>query len=347
MTHLAEKVKFLSDPSSYGGTTRHIETRETHMSWVFLTDNRVYKLKKPVKYPFLDFSSLRRRFYYCREELRLNSRLAENTYLAVVALRCDETGHMSLSGEGRIIDWLVEMRRLPASDMLDARIRHGSATRSEIERVGKRLVDFYAHCPRELAAGETYVRYLAGEQQINRRILARPELGLPGLGQSALDKVDHALERLGPDIVERVRRGNIVEGHGDLRPEHICLTDPPQIIDCLEFNRTMRIVDPYDEVNYLGIECDVLGATRIRPLLRGMLERGIGNAPEVPLLALYGGFRALLRARLCVAHLLEHPVRHAETWRPLAVRYIAAADAQCLNLPHPAGRRSNRAYGDA
>ncbi|PSJ56608.1 hypothetical protein [Pseudaminobacter soli (ex Li et al. 2025)] len=346
MTHLAEKVKFLSDPSSYGGATRRVEARETHMSWVFLTDSRVYKLKKPVRYPFLDFSSLPRRFYFCREELKLNSRLAENTYLAVVALRCDETGHMSLSGAGHIIDWLVEMRRLPASDMLDARIRHGSATRHEIERVGDRLVDFYARCPRELGAGETYVRYLAGEQLINRRILGRPELGLPGLGQSALDKVDHALEQLGPAIEERVRRGTIVEGHGDLRPEHICLTDPPQIIDCLEFNHTMRIVDPYDEVNYLGIECDVLGATWIRPLLRRMLERGIGNAPDAPLLALYGGFRALLRARLCVAHLLEHPVRHGEKWHPLAIRYVAAADAQCLNLPSPAGRRSNRAYGD-
>lgn len=346
MTHLADKVDFLSDPASYAGATRHVEARETHMSWVFLTDDRVYKLKKPVKYSFLDFSSLKRRYFYCREELRLNCRLAEHTYMAVIALRLDEAGRLTFSGEGRVVDWLVQMRRLPAADMLDMRIRQGRVPRGEIERVGALLVDFYSRRSREHVAGDAYLRHLVDEHAINRAILARPEFGLLPAAEGTLDKVEHALARFRPIIEDRILQGRIVEGHGDLRPEHVCLIDPPQIIDCLEFNRTMRIIDPYDEVNYLGLECEILGAAWIRPLLCAILERELGGAPSAALLALYGGFRGLLRARLCVVHLLETPLRHPETWRPLALRYLAAAEEVCVNLPSPADRRSTRAYGD-
>ncbi|MGB3389275.1 MAG: hypothetical protein WBA88_14950, partial [Pseudaminobacter sp.] len=118
----------------------------------------------------------------------------------------------------------------------------------------------------------------------------------------------------------------------------VCLVDPPQIIDCLEFNRSMRIVDPCDEVNYLGLECELLGTPWIRPLLLGIIEERLGDPPGTALMALYGAFRMLLRARLCIAHLLEHPVHHPEKWRPLAKRYLEAAERECLNLPAPPAR---------
>ena len=88
------------------------------MSWVFLTDDRVYKLKKPVRYPFLDFGTLARRRFFCEEELRLNRRLAADTYYAVIPLRCTQAGHLALSGRGRAVDWLVEMKRLPEADWM-------------------------------------------------------------------------------------------------------------------------------------------------------------------------------------------------------------------------------------
>ncbi|MEK1851098.1 MAG: hypothetical protein AAAC48_04265 [Phyllobacterium sp.] len=338
MSDLAEKVRFLSQPESYGGTTEHVEAHETHMSWVFMTDNQVYKLKKPVRYPFLDFSTLKKRQFYCREEFRLNRRLASETYTAIVALRRKRSGRLTLSNEGRITDWLVEMRRLPADHMLDARIRQGHVERDEICRIGELLAAFYAGRSREPANGNTYLRHFEHEQTINRSILERSEFQLSDLAGNALDTVDQALLLLRPLVKSRISRGIIVEGHGDLRPEHVCLTDPPQIIDCLEFNRAMRTIDPYDEVNYLGLECNMLGAVWIRPLLSKVLEKKLGNPPDAQLIALYGAFRALLRARLCMAHLLESPLRHPEKWRPLAIRYIAAADRECLMLPRPAFR---------
>jgi aminoglycoside phosphotransferase family enzyme len=333
LSNLAEKVRFLSEPGSYGGTTRYVEARETHMSWVFMTDNRVYKLKKPVRYPFLDFSTLQKRQFYCREEFRLNRRLASETYTATVALRRKRSGQLTLSNEGRVIDWLVEMRRLPAQEMLDTRIRQGNVTPTDIGRIGELLAAFYASRSQEPVDGNIYLHHLEHEQAINGSILRRSEFGLSDLADNALDTVDQALKLLRPLVQSRISRGAIVEGHGDLRPEHICLADPPQVIDCLEFNRAMRIIDPYDEVNYLGLECGMLGATWIRPLLCNVLERNLGNPPNAQLMALYGGFRALLRGRLCIAHLLDHPLRYPEKWRPLAVRYISAADKECRILP--------------
>lgn len=340
MSDLTEKVQFLSEPASYRGIIKHVEAHETHMSWVFMTDNLVYKLKKPVKYPFLDFSTLKKRQFFCQEELRLNRRLASDTYTSIVALRRKRSGRLTLANKGRIIDWLVEMRRLPADRMLDARIHRGCVTRDDICRIGELLATFYAGCSQQPANGNAYLHHLEHEQAINRSILQRSESGLSNLVGNTLDTIDQALTTFRPLVKSRISHDIIVEGHGDLRPEHVCLTDPPQIIDCLEFNQAMRIIDPYDEVNYLGLECDMLGAPWIRPFLCKILQRNLGNPPDAQLMALYGGFRALLRARLCIAHLFESPLRHAEKWRPLALLYIAAAQRECLMLPAPAAGRT-------
>ncbi|CAN7635427.1 hypothetical protein [Mesorhizobium caraganae] len=344
---LAAKVRFLSDPAAYGSGTTHVDARETHMSWVFLTDELVYKLKKPVRHAFLNFSTIARRHFYCGEELRLNARLAAETYRRVLPLRRDVSGHFTLGGSGRVVDRLVEMKRLPQGDMLDARIGSGRLTAAEINEVAKTLAAFYVHRQVEIDDGGAYPRHLIGEQRINRAILLKPEFALADIASGPLDIVDALLQRLRPRIEARILCGAIVEGHGDLRPEHVCLCQPPQIIDCLEFNRSMRIVDPFDEINYLGLECEMLGAPWIRPLLVQALENRLPDRPDAELLALYGGFRALLGARLAVAHLLETPIRHPEKWRPQAIRYIKQAEREIFSVRSRSVRKSTPVCGDA
>ncbi|MGX8007509.1 hypothetical protein ACVDG8_000095 [Mesorhizobium sp. ORM8.1] len=316
------------------------------MSWVFLTDELVYKLKKPVRHPFLDFSTIRKRHFYCGQELRLNALLAAETYRRVLPLCRDASGRFTLGGRARIVDWLVEMKRLPQCDMLDARIVCGRLTVAEIDEVANTLAAFYAQRQAEIDAF-AYLRHLTGEQRINRAILLRPEFTLVDIASGTLDMVDGLLQQLRPRIEARIRRGAIVEGHGDLRPEHVCLCRPPQIIDCLEFNRSMRIIDPYDEINYLGLECEMLGAPWIRLLLIKALECRLPDRPDAGLLALYGGFRALLKARLAVAHLLETPIRHPEKWRPQAIRYIRQAEREIFSLRSPSVRKSTPVCGGA
>ncbi|WP_159592347.1 hypothetical protein [Chelativorans xinjiangense] len=312
------------------------------MSWVFLADDRVYKLKKPVRRPFLDFSTVAKRRFFCEEEVRLNSRLAPETYLRVVPLCRLPSGAFSLGDRGRIVDWLVEMRRLPQADMLDERIAKGQAGRDDIGRVAGLLAEFYACRAPERAEGGVYLRHLLAEHRLNRSVLMRPDLALGETAGSPLDAVEWLLARSRAEILARIAVDMIVEGHGDLRPEHVCLSHPPQIIDCLEFNRAMRIIDPYDEINYLGMECEMLGAPWIRPMLSAALEKRHGRRPSAGLLALYGAFRALLRARLCIVHLLEEPVRHPERWRPLAIRYIGQAKQELVSFRSPEDLRSIR-----
>jgi aminoglycoside phosphotransferase family enzyme len=330
MATIEEKVRFLSGPAAYGMRAGEVGVNETHMSWLFLTHDRVYKLKKPVRYPFLDFTTLERRHFFCAEELRLNRRLAADTYLRLLPLREYGEGGMSIDGSGQIVDWLVEMKRLREEDTLESRLQSGRATPSDVERTARTLADFYVRLKPEIADGGLYLDHLRHEQKVNREVLENPALEIAAQAAALLDAVDKGLEELAPAIRERIRNGLIVEGHGDLRPEHIFLADKVQVIDCLEFNRSMRIIDPHDEVNYLALECEMLGAGWARPILNSALLDRLGNAPPPGLMALYCGFRALLRARLSMAHLLEHPVRKPQKWRPLALRYLEMAQRLCL-----------------
>src|SRR5574341_2429097 len=135
---IREKVAFLSKPESYPAPTRTVETKETHMSWVFLTDTQAWKLKKPVRLDYLDFSDPEARRRNCEQEVRLNRRLAPEVYLGIAPLILDRQGKMRLEGEGEPIDWLVVMRRLPAARLLDRAIADQTVSEADARKVGRR-----------------------------------------------------------------------------------------------------------------------------------------------------------------------------------------------------------------
>lgn len=307
------------------------------MSWVFLAGERVYKLKKPVRYSFLDFTSVAARELDCREELRLNRRLAEEVYLGVAPLTRREDGGLSIDGEGRPIDWLVVMRRLPRARMLDCAIGAGAVSLAEIVRVAERLVGFYKGAQPADLAPDAYVAGFVEEHVRNASVLTAPEFALDGAEvERILRFVEDILHSHSDLLKRRVASGWIVEGHGDLRPEHVCLGDPPVMIDCLEFNRRLRLVDPVDELTYLGLECSRLGASWIEPILLDVYRKRSGDAPSSDLISFYRTYRACLRARLSLVHILEHDQRKPEKWLPLARRYVELAAAPAVNPGLPA-----------
>lgn len=304
------------------------------MSWVFIAGNRVYKLKKPVHYPYLDLRSLAAREWNCREEVRLNRRLAPNVYLEVAALTDEGEGRLVIGGSGRVVDWLVVMRRLPKKLLLDHAIGTGGVGREDIVAVADLLVAFYqSETPTELSP-DAYVEQLAREQIINERVLGDARFDLDGMHLAhILARVRAGLTDEVSLLEERVLSARIVEGHGDLRPEHVCLTHPPVIIDCLEFSRPLRLVDPFDEVAHLGLECDLAGATWIGPLLWQRLADGLNDHPSHRVVGFYRAYRACLRARLALAHLLDPRPRQPEKWQPLARRYLSLAMTPAEALP--------------
>lgn len=326
---IEEKLRFLLRPASYGQATGEVLAEETHMSWVFLVGARVYKLKKPVRYPFLDFSTVEARENDCREEVRLNLRLAENVYLGVVPLTLSAEGQLAIDGKGHAVDWLVVMRRLPAERMLDRAIAAREVDRGKINAVADRLASFYSDAEPADLTPEAYVEQFVREQTLTRDVLTDQAFDLGG-GRilKILDSLDDALHKGNRFLKARVESGRVVEGHGDLRPEHVCLNTPPVIIDCLEFNRQFRLVDPVDELTFLGLECTRLGDGWIGPLLLERYAERLGDVPSPALVSFYWNYRACLRARLSLVHILENDRRKPEKWLPQAREYLALA-----NLP--------------
>lgn len=325
MPSTAEKVRFLSDPANYPERPARIDVRETHMAYVFLTGERALKLKKPVRYPFLDFSTIAARRRDCEDEVRLNRRLAPGIYEGLLALRRSGDGGLSFAPPGRIVDWLVEMRQLPEADLLESRLDMADLSEAEVVALAEWLATFYARAEPEREDGHLYPGHLETEMAQCRRILSRPEFGLAGRADPALELLTDRYRLVRPELLARIADGHIVEGHGDLRPEHVFLSSPPMVIDCLEFSRAMRLLDPYDEVNYLGLECEMAGAPWVGPLLIETLQAHYSSPPSPSLMSFYGAFRAILRARLCMAHLLDPTPRLPEKWPPLAIRYLERA----------------------
>lgn len=299
------------------------------MSWLFLTGTQVFKLKKPVCFPFLDFTTLQAREFYCREEVRLNARMAPGVYLGLAALQ-QHGGTFALVPESQkpapahTVDWLVCMRRLPWTNTLAQRIADHRLAQQDMDALVDLLAAFYRTAPRVRLAGQEYVARFEHAQPANREVLLRPQFHL-GEARRAIDGLDGVLTEGASVLRERAAGQHIVDGHGDLRPDHVFVLQPPVVIDCLEFNPTLRQVDPFDELAYLGLECNMAGAAWIGPQLVKGLSQALQGTPHPALVPLYTMHRALLRARLAMAHLLDPSPRTPEKWQPLAERYIAHA----------------------
>jgi uncharacterized protein len=320
---LAQKLAALTRPDTYGQTAP-VEVVETHMSYVFLVGRRAYKLKKPVRYPFLDFSTLDARERDCREELRLNRRLAPDVYLGVVALTVDGE-RLALAGAGVVVDWLVEMRRLPREVMLDHVIAMGGIDDAKLEALIDTLGAFYRRATRSSISADAYLARFLHEERLNREVLTANGVSFRDDAGRLLDALDVRLVDEQETLAARVRGGHVVDGHGDLRPEHVCLDAPVTIFDCLEFNASLRQVDPFDEIAALGVECAQLGAPQLLRRLTEGLGRRLDHTPPWRLVGVYGAARAALRARLSYAHLLEPSPRDPQKWAPLAQRYLDIA----------------------
>ncbi len=329
---LASKVAFLRRPDSYPERPQSVEAVETHMSWVFLTDDRAYKLKKPVRYDFLDFSSIEARRLDSRDEVRLNRRLAPDVYLGTLPIR-SQTGELSLEGTGTIVDWLVKMRRLPRELMLDQAIREGRVRDGDIKRFAKVLSEFYRTSTRlELVPQEYRNRFLK-DIRANLDALSSPTFGLCASMIDRVGKAQLSLLEQRPELLEeRVHQRRIVEAHGDLRPEHIWIGPSPVIIDCLEFNRDFRILDPVDELCFLAMECELLGAAFVGKRTLKVYRRLTGDDPAKSLVAFYKCYRACLRAKLAAWHLADPEIGNPEKWTALARDYLGLADGYAGEL---------------
>lgn len=315
------------------------ERIETHSAFVFLTVEHAFKIKKPVLLASLDHRSLAAREHACREEVRLNRQLAgDGVYLGLDALVLRSDGALALGGEDRVVDWLVRMRRLPADRMLDKMLVAGHIPgRDDIAAVANRLVAFYRQRRTDPARPRVYLAHLLKEGEVNARHLLDMRDHLDGADIDGLAAQAQALiARHTSEIEEREAVRLVVEGHGDLRPEHVCLTTPPVIFDRIEFATEMLMIDIFDEANYLGLECAMLGTAWIGPRVMDILRAAGFAAPSEGLMRAYGAFRCMTRARLSIDHLLDRHPRTPTKWPVQARAYLARA-AETMKIASPPG----------
>jgi aminoglycoside phosphotransferase family enzyme/predicted kinase len=329
-------VGWLANPAAYAHHPEGVAHIQTHISHVFLAGSYVYKLKKPVRYDFLDFSTVASREHACREELRLNRRLAPDAYLEVLPITRMDDGSYRIGGSGRPVDWLVKMRRLPTEMTLDELWRRGELQPAHIDRLAETLVSFYRGlAPLRLTPAEYRERCLSHVRGNRRELLAARHHLQRGVVER-IHSFQLQLLLLETALLDsRVLQGRIVDGHGDLRPEHICLGDPVTIFDCIEFSSDFRSIDAADELAFLAAECDFLGAEWIGPQLYKAYQQQSGDRPPAVLIDFYKSYRACVRAKVAALRADQVHGQERHKFAAEARKHLAGAERYASHWVRP------------
>ncbi len=258
MPQLPEMVQALLDPKAYPDTTHGVELVQTQMSFVFLTDDYVYKVKKPVNLGYLDYTTLDRRQFYCQREVDLNRRLCPEVYLGVVTITEDE-GDFVLDGQGKVIEYAVKMRRLPREAMMDVRLAQNRVSPPMVISVAQKLAEFHhmAETNAEISTfgsldtitQNTEENFTQTEKYIGNTISRKQY-------QHVKAYTDSFISQNAPLFIKRLADGRIRDCHGDLHAAHICFTSGICIYDCIEFNDRFRYCDVASEVAFLAMDLD-------------------------------------------------------------------------------------------
>ena len=327
-------LKSLLKATAYPEPTAGVRLVETHVSFIFISDSYVYKVKKPVDFGFLNFTTLDRRRFYCEEEVRLNRRLCPDLYLGVVELRETPEGG-SFAGGGRVIDYAVKMKRLPEERMLSHLLKAGEVEPAQLAQIAGIVAQFHARAargPQIDAYGGAGALRSNWEENFRQAV---PFLGetLSGADLSLMrDWVERALSERGELLQARVQGGFIRECDGDLHSGNICLTDPICIFDCIEFNERFRYIDTAADIAFLLMDLEYAGRTDLCPPFLEAYQKASGDYGCGPLLDLYQGYRAFVRGKVTSFRLRQPGLSGEELagLRESARRYFRLARGYAL-----------------
>lgn len=304
MSPLPALIEAMRAPGFYPEPPAAVTLLQTHISFVFLAGERVYKLKKPVRFAFLDFSTLERRRHFCGEEVRLNRRLAAEVYVGVRAIVARDGGFaLAAEDAGGAVEYAVEMRRLPAQRVLARLVDAGAATAALIDRVAERIADFHAGA--ETSAAVT----AAGDPTALARLMDADFAEVAALRGDTISAADDAaiqawchaqLRRHDALLRRRQREGRVRDGHGDLHAEHIyCLDDGRlPIVDCIEFNPAFRQRDVAGDLAFLVMDLEYRGHPELAARLVAAYTARGGDAELPALVPFFACHRAYIRGKV-------------------------------------------------
>jgi len=335
---LPELIRGLLEPAAYPYAVGKVELVQTHISYVLLAGDFVYKIKKPVDFGFLDFTSLAKRRYYCRQEVILNRRLCPEAYQGVVRVAW-QAGRLRLEGRGKAVEYAVKMRRLPADRMMDSLLAAGKVSPSMVEAVAERLADFHARA----ATSPAIARY--GARAIRIAWDENFEQWAPFIGDTITVEQDRYLQsyvrsffiRQRPLLERRVQQERIRDCHGDVRCESVCFTDGICIFDCIEFNRRFRYTDVAGDIGFLAMDLDFRGRPDLADVLVQHYAQAADDREIVDLIGFYKCYRACVRGKVESFRLgqAEVSAEEKEQARSAARRYFRLACQYAAEQPPP------------
>lgn len=276
---------------------------ETHISWVLLGDF-VYKIKKPVKFSFLDFSTLDKRKFLCEEEVRLNRRLSPDVYLGVVPVT--DSG---IEGDGEPIGYAIKMRRLPQDKRMDTLLREGKVLGEHVQEIAAIVAEFHNRI--DTITEKKYGSADVVKAQIDDLAHFRDTIeGACGLGEEVdfiLAKSDEFISRSRKLLEKRQDEGKVKDCHGDLHSANIFITDKITIFDCIEFSRDFRFVDTASEVAFMAMDLDAFGREDLSAFFVESYVKLSGDTGLPELLQLYKCYRANVRAKIAAIDYSQNP----------------------------------------
>ncbi len=338
MTH-PRLVESMMKPEFYPHTPETVELIQTHISYIFIAGDLVYKVKKPVDFGFLDFTTLGKRKYYCDKEVILNQRFAPDVYRDVVRIIEDKNGNLLLSNGNRIVEYAVEMKKIPEDRMLYRLVEENNVTDDDVRRVGKYLARVYKNIRSDEKAQSFGTLAVISTNVVENFDQTRKYIGGPVSDDSfnAIEAWSRSfMDHHSSLFAKRIAAGHIKDCHGDLHLQHICIDDDRiSVFDCIEFNERFRFGDVASDVAFLSMDFDFNKKRDLATIFVDAYREESGDTEMMNILPFYKTYRAMVRAKVTSFMLdddaLDDVARHnaflkAKNYYDLAYEYVTNED---------------------
>jgi aminoglycoside phosphotransferase family enzyme len=334
MAEFPPLIQAMLDPAFYPHLPKEVELIQTHISYIFLTGELVYKVKKPVDFGFLDFTTLEKRRHFCQEEIRLNRRFSPDVYLGAVPISRDGDA-FHLGDDTEVVEYAVKMRRINEDHMLYRLLEGGKVESEDMERIGRHLASVYAAIP-----SDEKVQAFGSLDIISINIVENFEQTRKYINGPVSPEAFETIESWSLAFMkentalfeQRVAQGSIKDCHGDLHLQHICVEgEKIYIFDCIEFNERFRFGDVASDVAFLAMDLDFNGYPDLARAFVHAYTEASGDTTLAQVLVFYKVYRAYVRAKV-TSFMLDDPgldekakgevLRRAKRYYDLALTYV-------------------------
>ncbi len=300
MTEQPALVQALLKPEIYPHNPKKVELVQTQMSFLFLTGDYVYKIKKPVDLGYLDYTTLEKRRFFCQQEIELNRRLCPEIYLEVVPIVSSQ-GQIRLGGEGQAIEYAVKMKQLPEERMMDRLLPQDKVKEEMVVRVAEKLAAFHdkAKTSPEINTYGKLDAIIVNTEENFIQTEKYVDISIPSLKYHNIKAYNNDfIKTNAPLFNKRIKDGRIRDCHGDLHAAHVCLSNGIYIYDCIEFNDRFRYGDVASEVAFLAMDLDRFQRADLSRAFVTAYVRLSQDKELLQLLNFYKCYRAYVRGKV-------------------------------------------------